>query len=153
MMRLSKKTSKSKKFAECDLSLPVRKFLNREGYDRVIRELPFFDRSIDVYGVAWADEAKTAHTAKTIAVELKLSKWQKALHQAALYQLCSDYSYVAMPRKVAQTLVERKDFIAAGIGILSVDTVSKAVEVVLPAVLSTQAKGHYIGAYKEMLSR
>jgi hypothetical protein len=115
-MRLSKKTSKSKKFTECDLSLPVRKFLNREGYDRVIRELPFFDRSIDVYGVAWADEAKTTDAANTIAVELKLRKWQTALHQAALYQLCSDYSYVAMPKNVAQTLVERKDFIAAGIG-------------------------------------
>jgi hypothetical protein len=100
-MRLSKKTSKSKKFAECDLSLPVRKFLNREGYDRVIRELPFFDRSIDVYGVAWADEAKTTNAANTIAVELKLRKWQKALHQAALYQLYSDYSYVAMPKNVA----------------------------------------------------
>ena len=73
-MRLFKKTSKSKKFAECDLSLPVRTFLNREGYDRIIRELPFFDRSIDVYGVAWADEAKTTAAAKTIAVELKLTK-------------------------------------------------------------------------------
>lgn len=152
-MRLSKKTSKSKKFAECDLSLPVRKFLNREGYDCVIRELPFFDRSIDVYGVAWADEAKTTDTAKTIAVELKLRKWQKALHQAALYQLCSDYSYVAMPKRVAQALVEHEDFKAAGIGILSVDTASKAVEVVLPAVLSKQAKGHYVGPYKELLRR
>jgi hypothetical protein len=152
-MRLSKKTSKSKKFAECDLSLPVRKFLNREGYVRVIRELPFFDRSIDVYGVSWADEAKTADAAKTIAVELKLSKWQKALHQAALYQLCSDYSYVAMPRKVAQTLVEHEDFKTAGVGILAVDTISKAVEIVLPAALSTQAKGHYLGPYKEMLRR
>jgi hypothetical protein len=152
-MPLLKKMSKSKKVAECDLSLPVRRFLNREGYDRVIRELPFFDRSIDVYGVAWADEAKTADAAKTIAVELKLSKWQKALHQAALYQLCSDYSYVAMPKKIAQTLVEHEDFKAAGIGILSVDTTSKEVEIVLRAVPSTQAKGHYVGPYKEMLRR
>jgi len=152
-MPLSKKTSKSKRIAECDLGPPVRRFLNRQGYDRVIRELPFFDRSIDVYGVAWADGAKTVEGAKTIAVELKLSKWQKALHQAALYQLCSDYSYVAMPKKVAQALVAREDFKAAGIGILSVDTVSKGVEVVLPAVLSTKAKWYYIRAYKEMLRR
>jgi len=146
-MPLSKRTSKSKKVAECDLWLPVRRFLYREGYNRVIRELAFFDRSIDMYGVAWGDEDRT------IAVELKLRKWQKALHQAALYQLCSDYSYVAMPKKVARSLVEHEDFKAAGIGILSVDTASKAVEVVLPAVLSTQAKGHYIGPYKEMLRR
>jgi len=146
-MPLSKKTSKSKKVAECDLWLPVRRFLNREGYSRVIRELAFFDRSIDMYGVAWGEEDRT------IAVELKLRKWQKALHQAALYQLCSDYSYVAMPKKVAQTLMEHEDFKAAGIGILSVDTASKAVEIVLPAVLSTQAKGHYVGPYKEMLRR
>ena len=152
-MPLLKKTSKSRRVAECDLCLPVRRFLNREGYDRVIRELPFFDRSIDVYGVAWADGAKTVEGAKTIAVELKLRKWQKALHQAALYQLCSDYSYVAMPKKVAQALVACEDFKTAGIGILSVDTVSKAVEVVLPAVLSTQAKEYYVGPYKEMLRR
>lgn len=146
-MPLSKKTSKSKKVAECDLWLPVRRFLNREGYSRIIRELAFFGRSIDMYGVAWDKEPRT------IAVELKLRKWQKALHQAALYQLCSDYSYVAMPKKVAHTLVEQEDFKAAGVGILSVDTASKAVEVVLPAVLSTHAKGHYIGPYKEMLRR
>lgn len=146
-MRLSKKTTKSKKVAECDLWLPVRRFLKGEGYDRVIRELAFFDRSIDMYGVAWGAEDRT------IAVELKLRKWQKALHQAALYQLCSDYSYVAMPTKVAHSLVEHKDFKAAGIGILAVDTASKAVEIVLPAVLSTQAKGHYVGPYKEMLRR
>jgi len=138
---------KRKKVAERDLSLPVRRFLNREGYNRVIRELAFFERSIDIYGVAWGDEDKT------IAVELKLRKWQKALHQAALYQLCSDYSYVAMPKKVAQTLVAHKDFIAAGIGILSVDLTSQAVEIVLPAVLSTKAKRHYVGPYREMLRR
>lgn len=152
-MPLSKKTNRSTRVAECDLSLPVRRFLNREGYDRIIRELPFFDRSIDVYGVAWGDEAKTADAAKTIAVELKLSKWQKALHQAALYQLCSDYSYVAMPKKIAQALIERKDFRMAGVGILAVDTASKAVEIVLPAAPSTQAKGHYVRPYKEMLRR
>ena len=145
-MPLSKKTSKSKKVAECDLWLPVRRFLKGEGYSRVIRELAFFDRSIDMYGVAWGDD-------RTVAVELKLRKWQKALHQAALYQLCSDYSYVAMPKKVAQTLIECADFKAAGVGILAVDTTSKAVEIVLPAVLSTQAKGHYVGPYKEMLRR
>ena len=99
-----------------------------------------------MYGVAWGAESKT------IAVELKLRKWQKALQQAALYQLCSDYSYVAMPKKVAQSL-ERKPFRAAGIGILAVDLASKTVEVVLPALLSQQAKGHYIGAYKEMFRR
>ncbi len=148
-----KKTSKRRRIAECDLSLPVRRFLSREGYNRVVRELPFFDRSIDVYGVAWADQARTVEGAKTIAVELKLSKWQKALHQAALYQLCSDYSYVAMPKKIAQALVDCESFKAAGIGILSVDVVSKAVEIVLPAVRSAQARGYYIRAYKEMLRR
>lgn len=139
--------TESKKVAECDLWYPVRRFLKGEGYTCIVRELAFFDRSIDMYGVAWGDEGRT------IAIELKLTKWQKALHQAALYQLCSDYSYVAMPKKVAQTLVKHEDFRAAGIGILSVDTASKAVEIVLPAVLSTQAKGHYVGPYKEMLRR
>jgi hypothetical protein len=146
-MPLLKKRTKLRRVAECDLCVPVRRFLNREGYRRVIRELPFFDRSIDMYGIALDDGAKT------IAVELKLKRWQKALHQAALYQLCSNYSYVAMPKEVATTLAERKGFREAGIGILAVDTISKTVEVVLPAELSTQAKAHYIGAYKKMLRR
>ena len=141
-----KKTDKARKVAERDLCTPIRRFLGREGYSRVIRELPFFDRSIDLYGVAWGEGDKT------IAVELKLKKWQKALQQAAIYQLCSDYSYVAMPKDVARRL-ELRAFSAAGIGILGVDTATKAVEIVLPAILSKQAKGHYISAYKEMLRR
>ena len=145
-MRLSKKKSRAKKVAERDLCTPIRRFLNKEGCSRVISEVRFFDRSIDLYGVAWGAEAKT------IAVELKLRRWQKALQQAALYQLCSDYSYVAMPKKVAQTL-EPESFRAAGIGILAVDTVSKAVEILLPAIPSKQANGHYVGAYKEMFRR
>ena len=90
-----------------------------------------------MYGVTPGDDDKN------VAVELKLRKWQKALQQAALYQLCSDYSYVAMPKHVAKGL-EPEVFSAAGIGILAVDTTSKSVEVVLPAILSTQSKGHYI---------
>jgi hypothetical protein len=112
----------------------------------VIRELQFFDRSIDLYGVCWG------RGAKTIAVELKLRKWQKALQQAALYQLCADYAYVAMPLEVAKTL-EASAFREAGIGILAVDTNAKSVQILLPAAPSRQAKGHYIGAYKEMLRR
>lgn len=145
-MRLSKKRNSTRRVAECDLCRPVRRFLSREGYSQIVEELQFLDRSIDLYGVAPGDEART------VAVELKLRKWQKALQQAALYQLCSDYSYVAMPKDVARGL-EPKAFSAAGVGILAVDTASKAVEVVLPAILSKQAKGHYIGAYKEMLRR
>lgn len=145
-MPLSKKTSRGKKISERDLCAPIRRFLNSEGCNRVIPELPFFDRLIDLYGVAWGAGDKT------IAVELKLKKWQKALQQAAIYQLCSDYSYVAMPKDVARRL-ERKVFSAAGIGILAVDAASKTVEIVLPAILSKQAKGHYISAYKEMLRR
>ena len=145
-MRLSKKKSKGRNVAECDLCRPVRRFLSGEGYSRIVEELQFFDRSIDVYGLTSGEEGKT------VAVELKLTKWQKALQQAALYQLCSDYAYVAMPKKMAHSL-ERKSFREAGIGILAVDTVSKEVEDVLPAILSEQTKGHYIGFYKEMLRR
>ena len=145
-MLSSKRKNRSKKLAEDDLYFPIRRFLSKEGCSRVVREVKFFDRSIDLYGVVWGSEEKT------IAVELKLTKWQKALQQAALYQLCSDYSYVAMPKKVAESL-QLGFFSAAGIGILGVDTKSKDVQVILPAILSKQAKGHYIGAYKEMFRR
>lgn len=146
MTRLSRKKNSTKRIAECDLYGPVARFLSREGYTRIVEELQFCERSIDVYGVTPGDDART------VAVELKLRKWQKALQQAALYQLCSDYSYVAMPKHVAKGL-EPEVFSAAGIGILAVDTTSKSVEVVLPAILSTQSKGHYISAYKKMLRR
>jgi hypothetical protein len=145
-MRSLKKKGSGKKLAECDLCSPVRRFLGREGCDRVIRELRFFDRSIDLYGVAWGIEGKT------IAVELKLRKWQKALQQAALYQLCSDYSYVAMPWDRAKEL-KFHFFQAAGVGILAVDMESKVVDVLLPAVLSRETKQHYVGTYKDMLRR
>lgn len=145
-MRSSKKKSNSRKVAERDLCRPIRRFLGGEGCSRIIRELRFFDRSIDLYGVAWGEQPKT------IAVELKLRNWQKALQQAALYQLCSDYSYVAMPKKIAHTL-EHATFSAAGIGILAVDTEANDVQIVLPAVLSRQANGRYIEPYRELLRK
>jgi len=145
-MRLLKKTPRVKKIAESDLSTPIRRFLNNEGCTHVKQELQFFDRSIDLYGGACGEEGKT------IAVELKLTKWQKALQQAALYQLCCDYAYVAMPQKVA-TALELATFRAAGIGILAVDTSSDTVQVLLPAILSKRSNAHHIGACKEMLRR
>ncbi|GAG43766.1 unnamed protein product, partial [marine sediment metagenome] len=33
----------------------------------------------------------------TIAVELKLHRWRRALEQSLLYQLCADFVFIALP--------------------------------------------------------
>jgi hypothetical protein len=56
-----------------------------------------------------------------IAVEAKLSKWKKALEQAASYLRFADESYVALAQSLARKAIEaRAAFKAAGVGLLVV---------------------------------
>jgi hypothetical protein len=55
-----------------------------------------------------------------IAVEAKLSKWQKALTQAALYKKFADYSFVALYKKYVRN-VDLKTFKQHKIGLISID--------------------------------
>lgn len=97
---------------EASLSRPVATYLRASGYTRVAREIPFYDRSIDLY--AFSDASGWS-----VAVELKLSRWRKAFTQALLYQLCADIVSVALPAQQA-TRVDLKTLDEHGIGLLAV---------------------------------
>ena len=77
---------------ESSLLDPVTKYIKRKGFRLQAPELPFYERSVDIYGFSKI-------TNKAIAIELKQHKWKKAIEQALLYQLCADEAYIAMPKK------------------------------------------------------
>jgi len=98
--------------AESLLSRPVAAYLRARGYDYVAREIPFYDRSIDLY--AFCEE-----TNWSLAVELKLTRWRKAFTQALLYQLCADVAVVALPAREAAR-VDMQALAEHGVGLLAV---------------------------------
>lgn len=69
---------------------PVAEYFRRKSFRWQREELPFYEHRVDLYGFSRVNEL-------TVAVELKLYKWQRAFEQAILYQLCADNVYIAMP--------------------------------------------------------
>jgi hypothetical protein len=130
---------------EVDLAAIVEQFLLEQGCSKVVGELKFFDRLIDLYGVAASPKSRS------FAVELKLSNWQKALRQAVIYQLCADYAYVAMPEAVARVL-DLKLFRDAGVGLLGVSLDTQNVRVVLHPARSRSRNVHYVKAFSNYLN-
>jgi len=98
---------------ESSLLNPVMGYIKRKGFYVHATELPFYKRSVDVYAFSKAKN-------RTIAVELKLHKWQKAFEQALIYQLCADEAYIAMPRKFTKR-VDSHLLATHGIGLISVN--------------------------------
>jgi hypothetical protein len=83
-----------------------------------------------------------------VAVELKLTKWSRALEQALLYQLCSDLVYIAMP----QSEIKRVDLRALGehgIGLIAVG--EERCKEMLRAAPSEVVRKHYREEYLTML--
>lgn len=137
---MQKKTSSIRaRKRESDLVVPVVNYLRGIGCRHVAPELRFFDRGIDVYGVKRAGRRRL-----TFAVELKLKKWPRALQQAAVYQLCSDFSYVAMPLKSVLSL-DLSIFRSAGVGVLFVRP-DGTVGQMLEAQRSLETRRHYVQA-------
>jgi len=113
-------------------------FLRDIGCQRVVSELRFFDRGIDVYGLRKGRETRT------YAVELKLTDWQRALQQAAVYQLCANYCFVALPLRTALSL-DVQFFKGAGVGVLIVRP-DGTVGVLVDAAKSGETRRHYMKA-------
>jgi hypothetical protein len=103
---------KKRRRRETELLTPVSLYFYQKGFHLQTEELQFYEYSIDLYGY---DTNKN----KTIAVELKIENWKRALEQTIIYQLCADLVWVAMPeetiQRVNQDLLEDE-----GIGLLSV---------------------------------
>ncbi|SRR6266852_4038906 len=133
------------KLKESRLKKPIISFLRGLGCNDSKTELSFMDRGIDVFGL------QDIRPYQTYAVELKITNWQKALRQAAIYQLCADYCYVAMPMERAQTL-QLRHFRAAGVGVLGVDLESQEVEIFSAAKKSSVKRPSY-SSYMQKAAR
>jgi hypothetical protein len=125
---------------EKELLSPVMHYLYEIGCQQVISELRFFDRGIDVYGI------RNSKPRKSYAVELKLTDWKRALQQAAVYQLCSDFSYVAVPIRSLFT-IDLNPFKECGVGLLVVRP-DCSVGAILEAQKSIEARPHYVEAMR-----
>lgn len=124
---------------ESSLLDPIAGYIRRKGFRFQIQELPFYQRSVDIYGFSKI-------TNKTIAIELKLHKWKKAIEQAILYQLCADEAYIAMPKKFIGRV--NLDLLTKyGIGLISVSETGrcqKIVEAKQSSVLRIGYKNNHI---------
>ena len=127
---------------EASLDAPVARHLRRRRYRTLFREAPFHDYRIDIFGFCAAEDA-------CVAVELKLTKWQRAFEQALVYQLCADYSYVAMPQIVVGR-VAIGEFCEYGVGLIGVS--ERGCRIIVPAQRSKLVRPWYRDALLTRLS-
>jgi len=74
---------------ERDLYPPILLYLRENGFN-YYEEVKFLTRQIDIIG---------KKEKKIIAIEIKVSNWQRALQQALTCRLCADESYIAISEK------------------------------------------------------
>jgi hypothetical protein len=110
-MNISRSTA-TKYSKESQLLEPVARFAKRRGFCLQSAELPFYEYRIDLYGFSRRKNA-------TVAIELKLKNWRRALEQTLLYQLCADLVYIAMPEGSAMR-VDKSQLESTGIGLIAV---------------------------------
>jgi len=127
---------------EKQLLKPVAKFAHQQGFCLQEHELPFYEYRIDLYGFS-------AHHNSTVAFELKLADWRRALEQALLYQLCSDYVYIAMPERSAGK-VDVAELRSQGVGLISV-LESGDCSCLLPAATHAEVRQFYRSTQIEFL--
>ena len=126
---------------EADLLAPISGYTRRQGYTRQSAEVQFYDYRIDLYGFS-------KPTGRTVAIELKLHKWQRAIEQALVYQLCADFVFIAMPvPSIAR--VNLQEVSHHGIGLISVGSSRCKLEVA--ARQSVEVREHYKRYYVELL--
>jgi hypothetical protein len=91
----------------------VAAFVEEHGFCLQAAEVPFYEYRIDLYGFSILRD-------ETIAIELKLTNWRKAIAQAMLYQLCADLVYIALPEQVTKR-VDLDQLNRNGIGLIAID--------------------------------
>ena len=96
---------------EVELSSYIKRRFHNQQF-KCYEELLFYERRIDI--VAHCHRSNTV-----VSVEMKLTRWLKALQQALIYQLCSDFVYVAMPGSMF-TNIDREMFVRRGVGFIGV---------------------------------
>ncbi len=98
---------------EAELTDPVADHFLREGYGWQARELQFYEYNIDLYVFSEFSDL-------TVAIELKIKNWKRALEQCFVYGLCSDLVLMAMPRETVHW-VDQDLLRPEGIGLLAVE--------------------------------
>jgi len=122
---------------------PVAEYFRRKSFRWQEEELPFYEHRVDLYGFSRV-------SGRTVAIELKLHKWQRAFAQAILYQLCADYVYIAMPAN----LIRRVDIDLLktyGIGLLAVVNAGRCRQI-LGSEQSTVVCDNYKDIYVNILT-
>jgi hypothetical protein len=67
------------------------------------------------------------HVTTTIAVELKLKKWKKALHQASMGRSFAEYRYVAIDEDhISRALENLEKFKRDNVGLISIDSTGES---------------------------
>lgn len=122
---------------------PVTRYVRRKGFTLLCPEVPFFEHRIDLFGLS-------VPTGYTIAIELKLKKWRRALEQALVYQLCSDYVYIALPWEQGR-YVELAELVKNRIGLILVGR--DKCRTALVATKSLETRDYYRREYAELLRR
>jgi hypothetical protein len=134
--------AEKKFFKEAQLLSPVAQYAKKRGFRLQLAEVPFYEYRIDLYGFSKSENA-------TVAIELKLRDWGRALEQAMLYQLCSDFVYIAMPEDAANR-VEIAQLEKEGVGLIAVQNTGEC-QCILSAQLHQEVRSFYRGHQIEYL--
>lgn len=126
---------------ESELVEPVCRYLNSRHFNPSLSEVPFYEYRMDIYGYSRTEDL-------TVAVELKLNKWSRAISQALIYQLCSDLVYIAMPIKVISR-INTEMLQQYGIGLIAVEP--ERCKEIIPARKSSVLRQHYRSSYISLL--
>lgn len=129
---------------EASLADPVSVYVRRKGFPLQLRELQFYDLRVDLY-------AFSPVKSLTVAVEFKLYKWRRAVAQASLYQLCSDWVFIAVP----VSTVPRLDIDLLreyGIGLIAVSDSTHCRQILAP-LQSSVVRADYRRTYINLLRR
>ncbi len=112
-------------YLEIELIKPVSEFFKNQGY-LVYHEIKIGFCIADLVGFKKNE---------TVAVELKLSDWKKAIVQARNYQFGADYVYLAFPLKKSFNVFKKAEHILKkeGIGFLVVEEKNCDVRKILDA--------------------
>ena len=122
---------------------PVIRYFASQSYTRHECELQFYDYRMDVYGFS-------SHLGLTVAIELKLFKWRRALKQALPYQLCADLVYLAMPQDNIHP-VDLSELQYHNIGLIAVGM--EGCREILPAGRTFLVQPYYRDFYVQHLGR
>lgn len=121
---------------ECELCKPVCHYFKKRGY-AIKREIRIGYCIADI--VAYT-------TNHTIAIELKLRNWKKAIIQAKNYQLGADFVYLAFPLASAHTVLRKAEYVLKkeGIGLLVINEQSRKVSQIIKPRTSPRKLGEMV---------